>query len=305
MVLDLNASEALQFAGIAAVTYLVMWWVVRPLSFVYRLEQGRLAVRTFFFLPMASVRLSEISQVEVSRPHDGKPVRWLISPYRRWSGQTLFAETKHEWVALPDRFAGELAARPSQANKVDELPAQFRGDSGYQRVLAALMTSNRAVRKLASWCVPLTGAAAWCLILLPLWLTAVELVGFKLFADEHHLAWSRVFDRVTWPHFAASAFVVVCGIAVRGLVSLGKPLPWSIAGISLSAAVSRLSLAFPGAHDVLSHTLFDSCTGYAERHGLVGITCLVAATVLALAAWNPDRARIQSAEEAEGFAATP
>ena len=304
MVLDLNASEALQFAGIAAVTYLVMWWVVRPLSFVYRLEQGRLAVRTFFFLPMASVRLSEISQVEVSRPHDGKPVRWLISPYRRWSGQTLFAETKHEWVALPDRFAGELAARPSQANKVDELPAQFRGDSGYQRVLAALMTSNRAVRKLASWCVPLAGAAAWCLILLPLWLTCVELIGAKMCAEDLHLPLSAVLSG-TLPHFAASAFLIACGIATRGVVAFGMPLPGPLAGISLFAAVSRLSLAFPASHDILSHRLFDSCTGYDERHGLVGITCLVAATVLALAAWNPDRARIQSAEEAEGFAATP
>ena len=278
-VLDLNASEAMQFAGIAAITYLVMWWVVRPLSFVYRLKHGRISVRTFFLLPMATVRLSEISQVEVSRPPEGKPVRWLVSPYRRWSGQVLFAERKRDWVVLPDRFAGAL----SEHSPTDDLPAQFRGDAAYQHILAGLMALNLAMRKFTAWCVPLPGAAAWCLILLPLWLTAVELIGFKIFAEEIHISWLRVFDKVTWPHFAASAFLILCGIVTRGLVAFGMPLPWQLAGISLFAAISRLSLDFPGSHDILSHTLFDSCTGYGERHLFVGTTCLVAATVITLA----------------------
>jgi hypothetical protein len=152
--------------------------------------------------------------------------------------------------------------------------------------------------------MPLAGAAAWCLIILPLWLTAVELIGSNLCAAEHHLPLSAVVGRSTWPHFAASAFVITCGIAARGLLAFGKPLPWPLAGVTLFAAVSRLSLGFPGAHDILSHTLFDSCTGYDERHAIVGTTCLLAAIILALAAWNPNRRRTQLSEDA-GLTATP
>jgi hypothetical protein len=281
--LDLNASEALQFAGIFAVTYLVMWWVIRPLSFVYRLNHGRISVRTFFLLPMATVRLSEVSQIDVSRPPEGKPVRWLVSPYRRWSGQTLFAETKGEWVVLPDWLAGELAERSPKGNEVEDLPAQFRGDARYQRILAILMTLKLAARKLVSSCVPLPAPAAWCMILLPLWLTAVEVTGSKMCADDLHLPLSAVISRGTWPHFAASAFLIACGISTRGLLAFGMPLPWQLAGLSVFAAISLLSLDFPGSHDILSHRLFDSCTGYDERHALVGTTCLVAATVITLA----------------------
>jgi hypothetical protein len=301
-VFDLNASEALQFAGVAAATWLVMWWGVRPLSFVYRLRQGRLSVRTFFLLPTASVRLSEISQVEDKRPAGEKPLRWLISPYRRWSGRMIFAETKREWVVLPDRLAADLATRSAVMEADDQRPAQFRGDASYQHILAGLMALNLEMRKLAGWCVPLTGAAAWCMILLPLWLTWMEVTGAKICADDLRLPVAAVISREAWPHFAASAFLIVCGIATRGLLAFGMPLPWPLAGISLFAAVSRLSLSFPGSHDILSHRLFDSCTGYDERHALIGTTCLAAAVVFVLAAWSPASKRTQAASF---FPATP
>jgi hypothetical protein len=301
-IFDLNASEFLQFVGVAAVTWLVMWWGVRPLSFVYRVKQGRISVRTFFLLPMASVKLSEVSQFKASRPAGGKPLRWLVSPFRRWSGQMVFAETKREWLALPDRFIGELAAWPSGVEADAQPPAQFRGDAGYQHILAGLMASNRAVRKLATCCAPLAGPAAWCMIFLPLWLTWMELTGSKMCAAEYRLPLSAVIDRESWPHFAASAFLIACGIAARGLLAFGMPLPWPLAGISLFAAVSRLSLSFPASHDVLSHRLFDSCTGYDERHALIGTTCLVAVIILLLATWNPDGRRAQAESF---FPATP
>ena len=297
-VLDLNSSEALQFAGIAAITYLVTWWVIRPLSFVYRLSPGRISVRTFFLLPMASVKLSEISQVEVGRPSNGKHVRWLVSPYRRWSGQMIFAETERVWVALPDRFAGLIA----EHNPAGDPLTQFRGDAGYQHLLAGLMVVNLAFRKLASCCVPLRGAAAWCMILLPLWLTWVEVVGSILCADDLRLPLSAVIGRSAWPHFAACAFLILCGITTRGLIAFGMPLPWQLAGISLFAAFSYLTHDFPGSHDILSHRLFDSCTGYSDRQGLIGMACIAAALVVTLAAWNPNRRQTQVASF---FAATP
>jgi hypothetical protein len=303
-VLDLNASEALQFAGIAAVTYFVMWWIVRPLSFVYRLDRNRISVRSFFLLRMAKVRLSEISQVEVGRPPEGKPVRWLVSPYRRWSGQTVFAETKREWVALPGRIAGELAAWSSKITADEDPPAQFRGDAGYQHVLAGLMAMNLAVRKLASWCVPLPGAAAWCLILLPLWLTAIDLIGVRLFSSPSRYPVKRILEAMTYQHFAASGFLVACGIAVRVTVSYGLRIPRLLAGLCLLASIYRLTSSGNGMGHDLSHLLFDSCTGYDDKVSNVGIATLTASGIIALASWATSTKQTQ-VSGVEGFAATP
>jgi hypothetical protein len=303
-VLDLNASEALQFAGISAVTYLVMWWIVRPLSFVYRLSRDRISVRSFFLLPLATVRLSEISQVEVGRPPEGKPVRWLVSPYRRWSGQMLFAETNRGWVALPDGLARELTARPFEVAADDQRPAQFRGDAGYQHVLAGLMASNLAVRKLASWCVPLPGAAAWCLILLPLWLTAIDLIGGHLFSSPSRYPVKRILEAMTYQHFAASGFLMACGIAVRVTVSYGLRIPRLLAGLCLLASIYRLTTASNEMGHDLSHLLFDSCTGYDDKVSNVGIAALIASGVIALASWATSTKQTQ-VSGVEGFAATP
>jgi len=298
-VFDLNASEALQFAGIAAVTYLVVWWVIRPLSFVYRLKQGRISVRTFFLLPIASVRLSEISQVQVSRPPEGKPVRWLVSPYCRWSGQMLFAETKRDWVVLPDRFAGAL----SEHSPADDLPAQFRGDAAYQHILAALMALNLTMRKFAAWGVPLSGAAAWCLILLPLWLTALDFLGIRQFTSYSYPA-KLILGAMRYQHFAASAFLLVCGIAVRITVSRGWRIPGLLAGLCLLASFCQLTIGHNGMGHDLSHILFDSCTGYDETASNVGIATLIASGIIALASWGSSAKQTQ-VSGVDGFPATP
>ena len=289
----LTLGEALQFIGLIGASWLVLWRGLRPLSFVYRLERGRLSVRTFFILPVAGIRLSEIIGTSDTAPPAGKPMRKLVSPYRRIARETMFAETEREWLELPAWLRGNMAESSLEAAAPDGSSLLIRGDAGYQRALAAVMALNLAVRKLASWSVILAPAAAWCLILLPLYLTAIDVIGSKIFADEIDILLSRVLGSSTLPHFAASAFLILCGVVARGVIEAGKPMPLLLAGITFFAAISRFFISFPGGHDVLSHTLFDSCTGYASCHARVAFGCLAAAVILVLAAWHQHGIRNQ------------
>lgn len=145
-----------------------------------------------------------------------------------------------------------------------------------------------------------------CLVLLPIWLTWMEVTGVRMTAEDYQIEISAFFERETWPHFLTSIVLIVCGVVVRSLLALGLRLPWALVGMVLFSAFCRLVLGYPHSHDVLSHTLYDSCSGYNKPHDLIGISCLIAAIIIALGACHRERRRSPFPDEAEGgFAATP
>ncbi|WP_264500635.1 hypothetical protein [Luteolibacter flavescens] len=298
-------SEGLQFAGKAAAGYLLAWWIIRPRSYVYRFHEGQLSIRTFFILPVARLKREDITSIQTARPEGAKPLQWMVSPVRRQSGQVIFAETERKWIALPDWLAGPLANDPG----AEDSTAQFRGASGYQRLLASLTTLKLGMRKLGSWCVPLAAPAAWLLILLSIWLTALDLVGVhELAAPQYGIPASVLLKDMTY-HFLSSGFLLMCGIAVRVTLALGIGVPRLLAGLCLLASVSLLVIGLPPGlgHD-FSHALFDSCTGYDETFGKVGIAFLIASSVIALASWAANRGPAHlssSATGSAGLATTP
>jgi len=138
------ATALLQFAGVVVVSYTVLWWIIRPLSFVYRIKDGYLVVRTFCFIPIAKIPLTGLIQATTQEPQSGKPKRGLASAYGFPGEPSLFVETESEILILPGWHQGWLGsddpgaalalARRHRWESRRIQPLRFTGSSAVTRV---------------------------------------------------------------------------------------------------------------------------------------------------------------------------
>lgn len=280
-------------AAIIASAFFVLWVLVRPFSFRYRIDSGDLVVLTFFVLPAARIPLT---MIRMPVPQDGsrRARRRVLVPFHlRILQKTCIAVADRELLVLPHWHRGWIGSADPERDfelartRRRELPlslaapvaGQLSGDTRFQIPGVLVAWAVHASRLWAKASARVVHPAADCLIILPLWLAYLDWTGAGILASQY--PWSRtyVLKSMGPVHFGSLLFVFLCGVSIRVLLAIPLRIP-RLAGLLTFVAVFSLFLVQHSWGHELSHALFDSCEGYDDLfHGSAILMLLGAFTI--------------------------
>ncbi|WP_193214502.1 hypothetical protein [Luteolibacter marinus] len=238
--------------------YVVLRFVIHPLSYVYRPQPRGLAIRSFGFLKRADLpydgikRLEPLHRRDLARRHFEAPVEFLTGGGPLAPGTLLLWETDAAVFVLPGWHYRWLGAQDREVAYRDAIRERRKKwlTTLWLGVQAAVRITARFVR-----------IGTFCLMVLPLWTLAIQLTGIHRVAENLAMPVMPVFRSLLFPDFAATLFPVACGVMIMIVLAGKHRIPLAIGGITLVAACSRFFFSVGHAHDI-SHQLFDNCIGF-------------------------------------------
>lgn len=287
---------AAPFNCIALAGYLVVWFVIRPLTFVYRIREGRLTVFSFLRVRAADLALADITSQRIvegksARSYPARSIQWLTPKFILPSSRFLALEANQRAYVLPvwleDHLNSPDPAAALAASKQGQWAGQIDRFVGFlkESISQCARIAKRRFPALEIFCRRGSRCAAIVLIATSIWITLVDLVGIRLLCEEYRVShWLLLRDDRFLVHLTSSAFVFLYGAVSLGILIKGARIPLIFAALGVFAALARFGNG-PGFAHELSHAFFDSCTGYSDRLAGVGIACLISTAIMAAGSW--------------------